>query len=49
MTTVIPGAKTVDQLDQNVEVGLLPPLTADKLSAINDVVPEGGGRRIWPA
>ena len=49
VTTVIPGAKTVDQLDQNVEVGLLPPLTADKLSAINDVVPEGGGRRIWPA
>ncbi len=49
VTTVIPGAKTVDQLAQNVEAGLLAPLTADQLSAINEVVPEGGGRKIWPA
>ena len=49
VTTVIPGAKTVDQLAQNVEAGLLPPLKADQLSVINEVVPEGGGRKIWPA
>jgi len=49
VTTVIPGAKTVDQLTQNVEVGLMPPLAEDILSKINEIVPEGGGRKIWPA
>ena len=49
VTTVIPGAKTVDQLRQNVEVGGLPPLSKQVLSQINEIVPKGGGRKIWPA
>jgi len=49
VTTVIPGAKTVDQLRQNVDVGGLPPLSKQVLSQINEIVPVGGGRKIWPA
>jgi len=49
VTTVIPGAKTVDQLRQNVEVGALPPLSEQVLSQINEIVSVGGGRKIWPA
>ncbi|MCJ7716338.1 MAG: aldo/keto reductase, partial [Anaerolineales bacterium] len=39
VTTVIPGAKTVDQLKQNVEVGRLSPLTDQVLAQINEIVP----------
>jgi aryl-alcohol dehydrogenase-like predicted oxidoreductase len=49
VTTVIPGAKTVDQLGQNVEAGLMPPLERDILAQIDEIVPPGGGRKIWPA
>ena len=49
VTTVIPGAKTVDQLAQNVKAGLEPPLAGDVLAEIDEIVPQGGGRKIWPA
>ncbi len=49
VTTVIPGAKTVDQLEQNVAAGLMPPLDKDFLAQIDAIVPPGGGRKIWPA
>lgn len=49
VTTVIPGAKTVEQLEQNVQAGLVPPLSKDVLSRIDEIVPPGGGRKIWPA
>ncbi|TFG48834.1 MAG: aldo/keto reductase, partial [Anaerolineales bacterium] len=49
VTTVIPGAKTVQQLEQNVAVGHLPPLGKDILVQINEIVPPGSGRKIWPA
>lgn len=49
VTTVIPGAKNVRQVEANVQAGLLPPLTATELSQIDAIVPPGGGRRIWPA
>ena len=49
VTTVIPGAKTVDQLTQNVEVGEMPPLPKQTLAQIDEIVPHGGGRKIWPA
>ena len=49
VTTVIPGAKTVKQLEQNVRAGLVPPLSRDVLSRIDEIVPPGGGRKIWPA
>ncbi|MEJ2448948.1 MAG: aldo/keto reductase [Anaerolineales bacterium] len=49
VTTVIPGAKTVNQLRQNVAAGELPPLDKETLSQIDQIVPPGGGRKIWPA
>jgi len=49
VTTVIPGAKTVQQLEQNVAVGHLPPLSREVLDKIDAIVPPGGGRKIWPA
>lgn len=49
VSTVIPGAKRVDQLEENVQAGLLPPLTGEELAQINEIVPPGGGRKIWPA
>ncbi|MFZ4814553.1 MAG: aldo/keto reductase [Phototrophicaceae bacterium] len=49
VTTVIPGAKNIRQLNDNVQAGLLPPLSADELAQINAIVPIAGGRLIWPA
>ena len=49
VTTVIPGAKTVQQLEQNVAVGHMPPLSREVLDKIDEIVPPGGGRKIWPA
>ena len=49
VTTVIPGAKNVKQMQDNVQAGLLPPLTAAEMAQINALVPPGGGRKIWPA
>lgn len=49
VTTVIPGAKTVQQLEQNVAIGHMPPLSRDILDKIDAIVPPGGGRKIWPA
>jgi len=49
VTSVIPGAKTVRQLEENVQAGLLTPLTKEELAEIDEIVPPGGGRKIWPA
>jgi len=49
VTTVIPGAKTVQQLKQNVAVGHMPPLSREISDQIYEIVPPGGGRKIWPA
>lgn len=49
VTTVIPGAKNVRQMHDNLQAGLLPPLTAAQLAQIDAIVPPGGGRKIWPA
>ncbi len=49
VTVVIPGAKTIKQLEDNVGAALLPPLTPDELARIDAVTPSGGGRKIWPA
>jgi len=49
VTTVIPGAKTVKQLNDNVGAAMLPPLTDGELAQIATLVPPGGGRKIWPA
>lgn len=49
VTTVIPGAKNVRQMRDNLAAGLLPPPSAAELAQIDAVVPPGGGRKIWPA
>lgn len=49
VTTVIPGAKNPRQVRDNVQAGLLPPLSAAAMSEIDALVPPGGGRKIWPA
>lgn len=49
VSTVIPGVKTVAQMEANLQAGLLPPLTAAELEHIAAIVPPGGGRKIWPA
>lgn len=49
VTTVIPGIKDVSQAEKNIYAGLLPPLNADEMDFINNLVPPGKGRKIWPA
>lgn len=49
VTTVIPGAKTVGQVDSNLQAAAVPELTADDLALIDQVTPPAGGRKIWPA
>lgn len=49
VSTVIPGAKNVRQLRETLEASRLPALAAEELARINEIVPAGGGRKIWPA
>ncbi|MFZ0547622.1 MAG: aldo/keto reductase [Candidatus Promineifilaceae bacterium] len=49
VSSVIPGAKTVRQMRDNLQAGLMPPLSAAELAQIDALVPPGGGRKIWPA
>ncbi len=49
VSTVIPGAKNVRQLRETLEASRLPALAAEELARINEIVPSGGGRKIWPA
>lgn len=49
VTTVIPGAKNVRQMRDNIQAGLLLPLSAAELAQIEALVPQEGGRKIWPA
>lgn len=49
VTAVIPGAKTVKQLNDNIQAALLPPLTREEMDVIDSISPSGGGRKIWPA
>lgn len=46
---VIPGGRSARQVKENVKAGLLGPLSSTELSAIDAIVPPGGGRKIWPA
>jgi aryl-alcohol dehydrogenase-like predicted oxidoreductase len=45
----IPGAKTPEQLTENLQAAALPPLTDAEMALIDAITPPGGGRRIWPA
>lgn len=49
VSTVIPGAKNVEQVRSNVKAAELPRLTDAELARIESIVPSGGGRKIWPA
>ena len=49
VTTVIPGARSPKQARENVQAGLLPPLTSAERQQIDSITPPGGGRKIWPA
>jgi aryl-alcohol dehydrogenase-like predicted oxidoreductase len=49
VTTVIPGARSAEQVEENVQAGLLPPLTKEEYRQIDAITPPCGGRKIWPA
>lgn len=49
VTTVIPGAKNLRQLRDNLHTDSLPPLTDAEMAQINAIVAPNGGRKIWPA
>lgn len=49
VSTVIPGAKTPAQLRENLGALSAPELTPAEMIRINEIVPPGGGRKIWPA
>jgi aryl-alcohol dehydrogenase-like predicted oxidoreductase len=49
VSSVIPGAKNVRQMQDNLQAGLMPPLTAAELAHIDAIVSPGSGRKIWPA
>ena len=49
VTSTIPGAKTVQQLGENLAVARLGRFSAEDLDVIDRLSPPGGGRKIWPA
>lgn len=49
VTTVIPGARTADQVLANLATAVAPELSTEELALIDRVTPPGGGRKIWPA
>jgi aryl-alcohol dehydrogenase-like predicted oxidoreductase len=49
VTTVIPGARTPEQVRANLAALTAPSLSAADLALIDSVTPRGGGRKIWPA
>ena len=49
VTTVIPGARTAEQVRANVSAVNAPALDANDTALIDQVTQPGGGRKIWPA
>ena len=49
VSTVIPGAKSPQQIRETAAAGQLSPLTQDELAMLARITPPGGGRKIWPA
>lgn len=49
VATVIPGIKNIKQAEANIEAGRLGVLSDDTMRKIDQIVPPGGGRKIWPA
>ena len=49
VTTVIPGARTAEQVLANLGAVQAPGLSDEDMALIEEVTPAGGGRKIWPA
>jgi aryl-alcohol dehydrogenase-like predicted oxidoreductase len=49
VSTIIPGAKNIKQLEDNLGTAYLPPLDEIELTQVDAITPAGGGRKIWPA
>ena len=49
VTTVIPGIKNIEQAEANIAAGRMGPLSDETMEQIDQLVPPGGGRKIWPA
>lgn len=49
VTTVIPGARTAEQVHGNASAVDAPALDANDIALIDQVTQPGGGRKIWPA
>lgn len=49
VSTVIPGARDRAQSEANASAGELPLLSPEEHEAVDQLVPPGGGRKIWPA
>ena len=49
VSVVIPGAKRVSQLEANFAAAEAGVLSEREQGAIDEIVPPGGGRKIWPA
>lgn len=49
VSTVIPGARDGRQSAANAAAGVAPLLSPDERAAVDQIVPPGGGRKIWPA
>jgi aryl-alcohol dehydrogenase-like predicted oxidoreductase len=49
VTTVIPGARTAEQVLANLAAVQAPGLSDEDMALIEEVTPAGGGRKIWPA
>jgi len=49
VTTVIPGARTANQVMANIAAANVHGLSPADKSLIESVIPPGGGRKIWPA
>jgi len=49
VSTVIPGARDGRQSAANAAASVAPLLSPDERAAVDQIVPPGGGRKIWPA
>lgn len=49
VSTVIPGARHRRQAEANAAAAAKPRLSTDEQQAVDEIVPKGGGRKIWPA
>jgi len=49
VSTVIPGARNMNQLSGNLKANNLPQLDNNEIKLIDEITPPCGGRKIWPA